>query len=195
MTSERWRKISGLFDAAVVREGEARSRFLNEACAGDRELRVEVEALLDAHHAAGPFGDHPVRVAGRDTRVLDEGTTLGPYQIQSLVGAGGMGEVYKASDARLGRIVAVKVLPEHVATDEQLKQRFEREARTVASLSHPHICSIFDVGERDGLHFLVMEYLEGQTLADRLRTGALPPAQALRYGTQIADALDKAHRR
>ena len=195
MTSERWRKISALFDAAVGCDAGTRSSFLDEACAGDRDLRVEVEALLEAHHVAGPFGQHPVRGLRDNARVLDEGTTLGPYQIQSLVGAGGMGEVYKAADVRLGRTVAIKVLPEHVATDEQLKQRFEREARTVASLSHPHICSLFDVGERDGLHFLVMEYLEGQTLADRLKSGALPLAQTLRYGIQIADALDKAHRR
>ena len=105
---------------------------------------------------------------------LVSGTTLGPYQIESPLGAGGMGEVYKAIDTRLDRTVAIKVLPEHVAADPDLKQRFEREAKTVAALSHPHICPVFDVGEQDGVNFLVMEYLEGETLAQRLEKGVLP---------------------
>ena len=107
------------------------------------------------------------------------GTTLGPYEIQAPLGAGGMGEVYKARDTRLDRTVAIKVLPEHVAADPDLKQRFEREAKTVAALSHPHICPVFDVGNQDGIDFLVMEYLDGETLAQRLDTGALPLDQAL----------------
>jgi len=105
-----------------------------------------------------------------------------------------MGEVYKAKDMRLDRTVAVKVLPAHVATDPQVRQRFETEARTLAALSHPHICPVFDVGQHDGVDFLVMEYLEGETLAQRLTKGALPLAQALKYAVEIADALDKAHR-
>ncbi len=98
---------------------------------------------------------------------LEAGTTLGPYEILSPIGAGGMGEVYKARDTRLERIVAIKVLPEHVASDPDLKQRFEREARTVAALNHPHICTLHDIGSQDGIDFLVMEYLDGQTLAER----------------------------
>ncbi len=98
---------------------------------------------------------------------LTSGTTLGPYEIQAPLGAGGMGEVYKARDTRLDRIVAIKVLPEHVASDPDLKQRFEREARTVAALNHPHICTLYDIGNQDGIDFLVMEYLDGQTLAQR----------------------------
>ena len=100
----------------------------------------------------------------------------------------------KATDTRLDRTVAIKVLPEHVASDPDLKQRFEREAKTVAALSHPHICPVFDVGSQDGVDFLVMEYLEGETLAQRLEKGALPLDQALQIAVQIADALDKAHR-
>jgi len=126
---------------------------------------------------------------------LAPGARLGPYEILSAIGAGGMGEVYKAKDARLDRIVAIKVLPSHVASDPDLKQRFEREAKTLAALSHPHICPVFDVGQQDGIDFLVMEYLDGQTLAQRLEKGALPLDQALQYGIQIADALDKAHRK
>ena len=124
---------------------------------------------------------------------LQPGTTLGPYEIQSPLGAGGMGEVYKATDTRLDRTVAIKVLLAHVADDPDLRQRFEREAKTLAALSHPHICPVFDVGQQDGIDFLVMEYLEGETLAQRLTKGALPLDQALRYAVEIADALDKAH--
>ena len=106
---------------------------------------------------------------------LSPGTTLGPYEILSPLGAtGGMGEVYKARDTRLDRTVAIKVLPEHVAADPDLKQRFEREAKTISSLNHPHICTLYDIGEQDGVDFLVMEYLEGDTLAQRLERGALP---------------------
>ena len=125
---------------------------------------------------------------------LERGTRLGPYQIIAPIGAGGMGEVYKATDTRLERTVAIKVLPAHVASDPERKARFEREAKTVAALSHPHICPVFDVGREGEIDFLVMEYLEGETLADRLRKGALPLDQALRYAIEIADALDKAHR-
>ncbi len=105
-----------------------------------------------------------------------------------------MGEVYKARDTRLDRTVAIKVLPEHVAADPDLKQRFEREAKTISSLNHPHICTLYDIGSQDGIDFLVMEYLEGDTLAQRLEKGALPLDQALQVAIEIADALDKAHR-
>ena len=125
---------------------------------------------------------------------LSPGTKLGPYEIQSPLGAGGMGEVYRARDSRLDRTVAIKVLPAHVASDPELKQRFEREARTVAALNHPHICTLHDIGQQDGTDFLVMEYLEGETLAQRLTKGAVQVDQALTIAIEIADALDKAHR-
>ena len=125
---------------------------------------------------------------------LQPGTSLGPYEILSPIGAGGMGEVYKARDTRLDRTVAIKVLPEHVAADPDLKQRFEREAKTISSLNHPHICTLHDIGSQDRIDFLVMEYLEGDTLAQRLEKGALPLDQALTVAIEIADALDKAHR-
>ena len=125
---------------------------------------------------------------------LPAGRRLGPYEILSLLGAGGMGEVYKARDTRLDRTVAIKVLPSHVAGDPLLRQRFEREARAVAALNHPHICTLHDVGDEDGLVYLVMEYLDGETLAQRLAHGALPLDHALQVAIQIADALDKAHR-
>ena len=125
---------------------------------------------------------------------LNPGTRLGPYEIEAPLGAGGMGEVYKARDTRLDRTVAIKVLPEHVASNPDLKLRFEREARTIAGLNHPHICTLHDIGQEGETDFLVMEYLEGETLGRRLRKGALPLEQALQIGIEIADALDKAHR-
>ena len=125
---------------------------------------------------------------------LTAGSRLGPYEILSAIGAGGMGEVYKARDTRLERTVAVKVLPEHLTSNEDLRQRFEREAKTISQISHPHICALYDVGREGDRDYLVMEYLEGETLATRLDKGALPAEQLLRYGIEIADALDKAHR-
>src|SRR5690349_17051370 len=125
---------------------------------------------------------------------LAAGTKLGPYEVLSAIGSGGMGEVYRARDTRLERIVAVKILPSHLSSNPEAKQRFEREARTISSLNHPHICVLHDVGSQDGVDYLVMECVEGETLAKRLENGALPLEQVLKYGAQIADALDKAHR-
>ena len=125
---------------------------------------------------------------------LNAGTRLGPYEIVAPIGAGGMGEVYRATDTRLGRDVAVKVLPTHLSTSEEIRQRFEREAKTISQFSHPHICALYDVGREGDTEYLVMEYLEGESLADRLGKGPLPNEQVLRYGIEIADALDKAHR-
>ncbi len=125
---------------------------------------------------------------------LAAGSRLGPYEVLSPLGAGGMGEVYKARDTRLERIVAIKVLPSHLSSSAEVRQRFEREAKTISQLSHPHICALYDVGNQDGVEYLVMEYLEGETLAARLAKGALPLEQALRFGMEIADALDRAHR-
>jgi hypothetical protein len=126
---------------------------------------------------------------------LVAGTKLGPYEILSQLGAGGMGEVYRARDTRLDRDVAVKVLPAHLASDPLFKQRFEREARTVSSLNHPHICTLYDIGREGETDFLVMEYLEGETLAARLKRGKLPLPELVKISLEIADALEKAHRK
>ncbi len=126
---------------------------------------------------------------------LTSGTRLGPHEILSAIGAGGMGEVYRARDTRLNRIVAIKVLPTHLADRSELRERFEREARTIASLNHPHICTLFDIGQQDGVDYLVMEYLEGETLAQRLAKASLPLEQVLQFAIEVADALDKAHRK
>ena len=125
---------------------------------------------------------------------ITPGTRLGPYEITALLGAGGMGEVFRATDTRLGRDVAVKVLPQHLSSNPEVRARFEREAKTISSLNHPHICTLFDVGREADTDYLVMELVEGETLAQRLEKGALPAAEVLRLGGQIADALDRAHR-
>src|SRR6202162_1709801 len=125
---------------------------------------------------------------------IGPGSRLGPYEVLSPLGAGGMGEVWKARDTRLERTVAIKVLPDHLSKDEAMRQRFEREAKTISQLSHPHICALYDVGREGETEYLVMEYLEGETLTERLAKGALPLEQVLRYGVEIAGALDRAHR-
>jgi Tol biopolymer transport system component len=125
---------------------------------------------------------------------LVSGTKLGPYEIQSPLGAGGMGEVYRAKDTRLDRMVAVKILPSHLSDNVEAKQRFDREARAISSLNHPNICTLHDVGHQDGVDFLVMEYLEGETLADRLKKGPLPTELVLKYGIEICEGLERAHK-
>src|SRR5450432_4280501 len=116
---------------------------------------------------------------------LTSGTKLGPYEIVAPLGAGGMGEVYRAKDTRLDRTVAIKILPSHLSENPEAKQRFDREARTISSVNHPNICTLHDVGHQDGIDFLVMEYLEGETLASRLDKGALARDQVLKYGIEI----------
>ena len=125
---------------------------------------------------------------------LPSGTRLGPYEILSALGAGGMGEVYRARDTRLHRVVAIKILPEAVTADPARVQRFEREARAAAALNHPHILAVFDIGDQHGSPYLVSQLLEGQTLRERLARGPLPPRQALDYAIHIADALAAAHK-
>src|SRR5205807_6023010 len=125
---------------------------------------------------------------------LTSGTKLGPYEIQTPLGAGGMGEVYRARDTRLERDVAVKVLPTNLSSDPSLRQRLEREAKAISKLSHPHICTLHDIGHHDGVDFLVMELVEGETLEHRLTKGPLPPPQTVRIAAQVADALAKAHK-
>ena len=125
---------------------------------------------------------------------LSPGARLGPYEILSPLGAGGMGEVYRAKDGRLNRTVAIKVLSDESAADADRRERFEREAKAISALDHPNICALYDVGDHEGMYFLVMPCLEGQTLADRLAKGALPPDQAIKHAIEIATALDAAHR-
>src|SRR5678816_3227497 len=162
---------------------DASTTFLD--CIGhllDRGLYDEPRAWSAGWHIIGTL------------MALSTGTRLGPYEILSPLGAGGMGEVYRARDTRLDRLVAVKVLPSDRADSEEMRLRLEREARAVSSLNHPHICTLHDIGRQDGTDYLVMECLEGETLASRLERGPLPIVELLRVATQIGDALDKAHR-
>ena len=201
MTSDRWQRIKELYHSALERSGDDRSAYLREACAGDEALREEVQSLLMHGQEVNSFLEGPA-VHLPATKELSEGTgqtfigrKLGSYQVISLLGAGGMGEVYRARDTRLDRIVAIKVLPRQFANRSDLRERLEREARTIASLNHPHICVLHDIGRQDGVDYLVLEYLEGETLAQRLAKGPLPLEHVLHYAIEIADALDKAHRK
>jgi TolB-like protein/predicted Ser/Thr protein kinase len=202
MTPVRWRQIRELLDRALRLEGAERSAFLDEQCSSDPSLRREVEKLLAAEQELpSSFLDSPgaavapAFVSTTSSSVLAAGTKLGPYTLETLIGAGGMGEVYRARDTRLDRTVAVKVIPRTLSSDPVRRQRFEREARAIALLQHPNICTLYDVGSQDGTDYLVMEYLEGQTLAARLLKGGLPIDFTLRYATEVADALDVSHRR
>jgi serine/threonine protein kinase len=152
VTRAGWSRVEELFHAARERPATEREAFLQEACGGDEELRREVLSLLAHEAEAEPLMEEPAAGAATQKLAVVRGTRLGPYEVTELIGAGGMGEVYRATDTRLGREVAVKVLPEHVAHDPDALARFDREARAVAALSHPHIAALFDVGETDGTH-------------------------------------------
>jgi serine/threonine protein kinase/TolB-like protein/tetratricopeptide (TPR) repeat protein len=195
LSPARWQQIASVYELAIDREPSARDAFLCEACSGDETLRREVEALL-RRDAAGMVLDRPVwaTVAAlfEDSSGVAAGMMLGPYRVERLLGAGGMGEVFRAIDSRLNRPVAIKVLPSGVASP-RVRARFAREARAVAALAHPHICTLYDIGCQDEVDFLVMEYLEGETLAARLAQGRLPLEQALTHAIEIASALDHAH--
>jgi eukaryotic-like serine/threonine-protein kinase len=186
--------LRALFDRAVSLPAVDRAEFVDRACGPNTALRVELERLLVAHDSGGSAFDDGTRLSEPHRGVLTAGAHLGPYTVESLLGAGGMGEVYKARDTRLHRTVAVKVLPASVSSDPVARHRFEREARAVAALSHPHICPIFDVGREGDRDYLVMEYLSGETLASRLRRGSLRLREALTLAIQIASALGAAHK-
>src|SRR5215469_7736056 len=164
MTPERWKLVEKLFNAALEREKGQRGAFLLQACQGDEDVRREVESLLAQEKPADGFlessdAEAAVKDAAKGLGDGAEkliGKQLGSYQVLALIGAGGMGEVYRARDTRLNRTVAIKVLPERLAERTEVRERFEREARTIASLNHPHICTLYDVGHQDGTDFLVM---------------------------------------
>jgi serine/threonine protein kinase len=198
MKPDRWKEIENLYQVCISLPQNERARVLAGASA-DEEIRREVESLLAQHENPPSFLERRgLDVAGdmitqSQLRTLP-GRTLGPYEVRTLIGAGGMGNVYLAEDSRLGRKVALKVLSSELLDDSQFRARFLREARSLSRLSHPHICVLHDIGNQDGIDFLVMEHVEGETLADRLKRGPVPLDQALRYAIEIADALDAAHR-
>jgi serine/threonine-protein kinase len=199
MNPDRWERIEELYHAALARQGEGRAAFLANACQDDEELRREVESLVRQAGSASGLLDHPaVDVSHIVARV---GTTLagirqvGNYRLLSLLGAGGMGQVYLAEDTRLLRKVAIKFLPVGAVDDERARRRLIHEARAAATLDHPNICAIYEVGEADGHHFIAMQYVDGETLSDRLSTGRMDLRAALDVATQVARALAEAHNR
>ncbi len=196
----RWRRVEEICGGALERRGDDRTAFVAVACGDDEALRREVEALLVHASSAETFLDTSIGVAAalglsdvRGTALV--GRQIGAYTVLSLLGAGGMGEVYRAHDPRLARDVAIKILPADLTPDRSHRRRFRREAQAIAGLNHPHICVVHDVGEQDGLSYLVMEYLEGKTLRQRLAEEApLPLAEGLTIATEVAEALVEAHR-
>ena len=190
--------LRDVFDRAAGLPLAERAALLEQACGDNAALRREVERLLTADARFGTVFDTAASDAAEPAQEpqplsLAAGARLGPYLITAPLGAGGMGEVYKARDTRLDRPVAIKVLPRGLTADPTARHRFEREARAIAALSHSHICPLFDIGHQDGTDYLVMEYLDGETLAARLARGKLPLDQALAYGSDIAHALAAAH--
>ena len=191
-------RISDLYHQALERTLEERSAFLQEACDGDAALRQEIESLLGYQPASAVFLETPAALVASDLAGTPDksqmiGRQLGPYTIIAPLGAGGMGEVYRARDSKLGRDVAIKILPSHFTADPERRARFAREARLLATLNHPHIGAIYGLEESDGVAALVLELVEGPTLADRLARGPLPMSEALAIARQIAEALDAAH--
>ena len=202
---DRWQQVSRLYHDVLGRAEEERAAFLHEACGDDEALRREVESLLAHERSAegflsGPAVDVAAKLIHDESGTSMIGKQIGGYQILSLLGTGGMGEVYRARDTKLGRDVAIKVLPSLFANDPDRLARFAREARLLAALNHPHIATIHGLEEADGVRALVMELVEGPTLAEKLAQDSrrkvkagLPLAEALKIGGQIAEALEAAH--
>lgn len=199
MTPERYKQIDQLFEAALQLEPEKRSAFLDNACSGDDELRKQLETLLSSDHVANSSIELPAKLVAADLlakpvqRFLSGTTLAGRYQIITSLGAGGMGEVYRAKDLRLDRDVAVKVLPEHLASNADALLRFEREAKALAALSHSRILSIYDFGSENGISFAVMELLKGETLREHLQRSKLYWKEGLKISIEVAEGLAAAH--
>ena len=200
MSSPRWQQIKKIVDAALDRDPSERARFLDQACQ-DPEIRKEVDSLL-THEAEG-FLEEPPSAKFDAPEELSHtrassaeltGKILSHYEIQGKLGSGGMGEVFLAQDQSLDRRVALKLLAEELQEDETAKKRFLREAKSAAALDHSYICKIYEIGEVEGKSFIAMEYIQGETLADRLKREALSLADARRIASEIAEALDTAHR-
>jgi eukaryotic-like serine/threonine-protein kinase len=194
------KKIEELFHQVLAAPEEGRATFLEEVCAGDDALRQELQSMLEAHGKAGGFLESPAleqaaRLAGQAGSQLLAGHQLGPFRIGALLGRGGMGEVYRAVDTRLDRLVALKLLPAEVAGNPDRLRRFIREAKAASSLNHPNIATIHEIGESDGIHWIAMELVEGQTLATRLQGHPVAMNEILEIGIQTAEALEIAHKK
>jgi len=195
ITPDRWPDVSRVFSAAVGLEKSARHAYLDEACDQDSALRVAVDSMLRAHDEAGSFGEAPAFALSGTVKRLAPDTQLGPFRIETLIGAGGMGEVYRAHDTKLQRAVAIKVLPDSFAHDADRRSRFEDEARVLAALNHPHIGAIYGVEESEDVVALVLELVDGVTLDERLAAGPIAFDDVLRIARQLAEGLEAAHDR
>ena len=195
MTPERWQQITGMFHAALLRNPGQRGTFLQDACGADEALRAELEAMLAAHDNAGDPGSIPAVAVSEQMLRLQSGSAVGRYRIDALIGAGGMGQVYRARDPRIERDVAIKVLPADYAADAERLRRFEQEAHASGALNHPNVLTLYDVGTADGRPYLVMELLDGETLRDCVGRGAMPAARACEIAAAIARGLAAAHAR
>src|SRR4030095_15594855 len=200
MSADRQRQITKLCHAALERNASERAAFLRQACAGDDALRQEVESLLRYEDAGDQFLEQPAieevarLVSSQPESNVDlAGRRLGVYQIEARIGAGGMGEVYRARDTKLGRDVAIKVLPSALTRSADRRARFEREARLLAALNHPHIAQVYGFEESEEIAALVMELVPGDHLDTIIQPGGIPPADALAIARQICDALEAAH--
>src|SRR5882724_6207788 len=199
MTPERWRQVKNLFHSALERESNHRALFLDEACAGDVLLRREVESLIASHERTGSFIDSPAYEVGAELLTEDQagrlvGQRIAHYKILAQLGSGGMGEVYLAQDTRLGRKIALKLLPSHFTTDKDRLRRFEQEAHAASTLSHPNVCMIHEVGEtEDDRHYIAMEYVDGVTLRQHMTETPVKLIEALDVAVQIASGIVAAH--
>src|SRR5213080_2895422 len=198
MKAERWKQVNDLFQAAVERAPAERAAFLHEACHGDQGLRHEVESLLTSHERSENFIESPafevapeLVTTGRTSALV--GKVIGHYRIESLIGVGGMGEVYLAQDERLGRKAALKLLPDSLTTDETQLGRFKNESRSASALNHPNILTVYEIGAEGNVQFIATEFIEGVTLRAALASGRMSAHRALEIAVQVASALAAAH--
>src|SRR2546428_9546322 len=198
MTSERWEQVGKLYQAALALQPNKRETFLDDACGDDTALRREVESLLAAEDGAGSFlaagaMNDAAKMLVEDKSLLLVGKELGHYHVLSLLGSGGMGEVYLDEDTRLKRKVALKLLPAELTANRDRLRRFEQEAQAASALNHPNIITIHEIGQVDGLNFIVTEFIAGETLRQRMATERMNLAVVLDVATQVASALAAAH--
>src|SRR5215813_13776781 len=199
MTPERWQQVKAIFNSAIGYEPEERRSFISQACSGDEQLRSEVESLIASHEQSGSFIDQPAFEAAAsllaaDPGELNPGYSIASYEVISFISRGGMGEVYLAEDKRLGRKVALKLLPATFTTNDDRLRRFEQEARAASALNHPNIITIYEIRQSAGSQIIATEYVEGETLRQRLVRAPLTLSETLNIAIQIADALAAAHK-
>src|ERR1044072_4032027 len=199
MTPERWQQVKEIFNSAITYRPEERSSFISNACSGDEELRNEVESLIASYEQIGSFIDQAAFEAAASLLTcekieLTSGQSIGSYEVVSFISRGGMGEVYLAEDKRLGRKVALKLLPASFTTDADRLRRFEQEARAASALNHPNIITIYEIRQAAGSHVIATEYVEGETLRHRLSRSPMSLSEALNIAIQVADALVAAHK-